>query len=308
MFQDRNEYNHPAFVQRGKAISEALDRILFTQQRGITNLLDLGCGIGPYFSNYATYGCFVIGVDVDAARLKKARQRAETVGIFSQFIRVDAEHLPFRERSFDVAVVAEVLEHTNEPAAVLAGLHRCIKTNGHIILTFPWLSEFRVTALASIIFLREITVLKAGHPGPLFKFLFNLANIRRNSKALGMRRRKIPGLLIEPLWFLGKRTRTFRANFSHYLSISAEEFVILFCKNNFPSYFGHKVMHTPSEWKKLVLQSGHTKCFETGALLFPPIFWRLKPMQPLLSHIEARAHWWVRKWLSQSFVIAARAT
>jgi len=308
-YREEREYDHPVFIQRGRAISEGLYKIFSTTpMTARKRLLDVGCGLGPYFPHYASHGCSVLGVDLCRVRLNKAKYRAEGLGLTNEFVRADATYLPFREGCFNITVAAEVLEHLSEPSVALVELRRCLRIGGHLIITVPWLSEFRLRSFPSIFFLREVTLLKAGHRGPLLRSLFsNLGDIGTLLNGSKIRGRRL-GKLVEPLINIIKRTHTFRASFGQYPSISVEEFIFLFTRGDFHRYFGHQVMYTPNEWKEIVLRTHFTIRFETGALLFPRIFWYVKPLQRLFSYIEARAHWWVRKWLSQSFVMTARAT
>lgn len=84
-------------------------------------MLDIGCGSGEIGSGLEDAGHRVIGVEVLAR---------ETCAI--PFARFDGRRLPFRDGSFDDAVIVDVLHHTAEPIAVLAEARRV--TTGSVVL------------------------------------------------------------------------------------------------------------------------------------------------------------------------------
>jgi 2-polyprenyl-3-methyl-5-hydroxy-6-metoxy-1,4-benzoquinol methylase len=76
------------------------------------NVLDVGCNSG-YFVEFLPRDCRCSGVDVSRELVKKARKRLEFAEV------AEAESLPFEDKSFDVVVLGEILEHVYEPTVVL---------------------------------------------------------------------------------------------------------------------------------------------------------------------------------------------
>ncbi len=73
---------------------------------------------------------------------------------------------PFKNKSFDVIVLAEVLEHLSFPVNCLKECSRIIKDNGKIIITVPNIASFK--NIISILFLGKLTYtaepeIKFGH-------------------------------------------------------------------------------------------------------------------------------------------------
>jgi SAM-dependent methyltransferase len=66
-------------------------------------VLEIGCGLGPDGAQFARAGAEYVGVDLTQAALDLARENFEVRGLPGQFVRVDAEQLPFRTevRHFD---------------------------------------------------------------------------------------------------------------------------------------------------------------------------------------------------------------
>lgn len=102
-----------------KLIKVALDArpnipfiVLNTVRRKLDNkgqsLLDVGCGdgrmIGALLKNKEV---FTIGADIDAQSLRRCRER----GTHDGYILCDVRRLPLKEKSFDIVLSVEVLEH-----------------------------------------------------------------------------------------------------------------------------------------------------------------------------------------------------
>jgi SAM-dependent methyltransferase len=110
------------------------DRIpLFRQwlSRPGLQVLDLGCRDGALTSAYLD-GNRVVGVDIDRAALA----HADELGIETVWADLD-QPLPFEDDSFDVVVVAEVLEHLRFPEQLLSEARRVLVPGGTLIGSVP---------------------------------------------------------------------------------------------------------------------------------------------------------------------------
>jgi SAM-dependent methyltransferase len=81
-------------------------------------VIDVGCGLGSYGRSLLADGYEWMGAEVDAADC------AELTRLGLPHRHVDGRSLPFSDASFDAALCLEVLEHLDEPAAVLREIHR----------------------------------------------------------------------------------------------------------------------------------------------------------------------------------------
>ena len=90
-----------------------------------SNFLDLGCGTRPYRKYYDSKFEKVIAGDFE--------KRIEDVDLI-----LDAQDLPFEPNNFDTILFTEVLEHIPDPTKAISEISRCLKTNGELILTFPF--------------------------------------------------------------------------------------------------------------------------------------------------------------------------
>ena len=81
------------------------------------SVLDVGAGDGSLGLALATYRPRTRVVGIEVALRKATRQ-----GV--RMVRFDGQALPFRDRSFDVALVSNVLHHASDPEALMAEIWR----------------------------------------------------------------------------------------------------------------------------------------------------------------------------------------
>jgi SAM-dependent methyltransferase len=93
---------------------------LLEQVRPGDRVLDVGCGPGTLTAAAAERGAHVTGVDLAAGMVAEARRRHPAL----TFIEADAEHLPFADDAFDVALGAFLVNHTPDAPAAVAELKR----------------------------------------------------------------------------------------------------------------------------------------------------------------------------------------
>lgn len=97
------------------------------------DVLDIGCRDGTLTSYYAA-GNRVVGVDLDADALAKARERH---GYEVHRVNLNLEPLPVADASCDVVVAGEVLEHLQFPDEVVKEIHRVLRPGGRFIGSVP---------------------------------------------------------------------------------------------------------------------------------------------------------------------------
>lgn len=94
-------------------------------------VLDLGCRSGA-LTRHFLQGNSVVGLDVDAAALEKAR----ALGIEPVQGNVE-DPLPFEDASFDAVVAGELFEHLRFPDALVAEIERVLRPGAVLVGSVP---------------------------------------------------------------------------------------------------------------------------------------------------------------------------
>ena len=97
-------------------------------------MLDIGCGTGLLFRHIADKSRLLVGVDVSNRLLKQAQRRAKQHANIT-LVQADADHTPFKSRSFRNVFAITLLQNTPNPTATLREIVRIAKPEATIVLT-----------------------------------------------------------------------------------------------------------------------------------------------------------------------------
>ena len=104
-------------------------------------VLDVGCNEGILEILLARRGFDVTGVDIDATALEFARHllanEPEEVGARVRLIHGDLAQTVLAVDPFDTVVIGEVLEHLEDPAALLDRSLEFVRPEGRVVITTP---------------------------------------------------------------------------------------------------------------------------------------------------------------------------
>lgn len=158
-----------AAVERARLVKGKLMRFLVRLQRNASGLVvvDVGCGAGSQSFVWAEEGHAVRGLDISAPLVEIARQRAQGRGLDVQFDVGSATRLPYADRSADVCLLPELLEHIEDWQTCLEEAVRILKRGGVLFVSTtnalcPVQDEFSLP-------------LYSWYPGPLKRYCERLA-------------------------------------------------------------------------------------------------------------------------------------
>ncbi len=86
----------------------ALNAMWSGLDKDVLSIVDVGCGKGePMKFVNRSNSFYVVGLDI----FKPALKNCKTLGIYADYVLCDVKALPLKQKSFDVSLCSEVLEH-----------------------------------------------------------------------------------------------------------------------------------------------------------------------------------------------------
>lgn len=128
-------------------------------------ILEVGCGPGDLALRLRQAPALhvpFIATDLGLGEVLKGSQVHSEPGL--HFTACAAELLPFSDRSFDLVVACEVLEHLEDPAGALQEISRVCR--GHLLASVPWEPVWRLLNVARGTYLSRL----GNTPGHLHNF------------------------------------------------------------------------------------------------------------------------------------------
>lgn len=128
-------------------------------------VLEVGCGLGVFCMHVARNGGEAIGLDISRSAILEAKDLSKKAGVQDgvEFVVSDARFLPFIDRSRDMIVSSEVLEHIAGHEKAFHEFARLIDQSGYICITVP--------NLFSSLFFEAVFFMVMGQPKYVKRFL-----------------------------------------------------------------------------------------------------------------------------------------
>jgi 2-polyprenyl-3-methyl-5-hydroxy-6-metoxy-1,4-benzoquinol methylase len=102
--------------------------------RPSARVLDVGCGEGQLTAELASSGVAVVGIDVAAEPLRRAR--ASHPGLDLRIVPTGGRW-PLQDASFDVVWAGDTIEHVLDTAGWLSEVRRVLRSGGTLLLSTP---------------------------------------------------------------------------------------------------------------------------------------------------------------------------
>lgn len=126
-----------AYDDRFDRVVEILSSLITNKYRSdIVRILDLGCGDGVYekmldkrLFKYAIFD----GLDISKQQIKKAKKYFRKLFC----VNLDSQPIPTDDRSYDIIICSELLEHLFYPEKTLSETRRVLKKDGVLLITIP---------------------------------------------------------------------------------------------------------------------------------------------------------------------------
>ncbi|TAK04880.1 class I SAM-dependent methyltransferase [Patescibacteria group bacterium] len=114
-------------------------------------VLNAGFGDGPQALVYAGSFRSMLGIDVNAERLSRARRLMDAMRIAGvELSEGNVERLPVPDGAFDAALAIDIIEHVEHPDVFVRELFRAVAPGGRLLITFPAMHDRFVDAVAAL--------------------------------------------------------------------------------------------------------------------------------------------------------------
>lgn len=128
-----NVFGHTKKVRQFRVSIERLRR---ESRKGPLRILDIGCGSGYAVTRFlGKAGDDVLGIDMHPPNIAYAENKFGRQGL--RFACMDAHSLSSDGQVYDVVVMADVLEHLDDPASILAAAAELLAADGRLLVTVP---------------------------------------------------------------------------------------------------------------------------------------------------------------------------
>ncbi len=125
----------------------AIRNWLQLHNQDVRSALDYGCAHGAYATNLLKElpDLSITGVDIDLRGIQLADQFADALGVSRRWRGVVGDYqrlldkaIPEFDTQYDAAIAQEVLEHVEDPGAVLLALEGLVRDGGYVYITVPY--------------------------------------------------------------------------------------------------------------------------------------------------------------------------
>jgi methionine biosynthesis protein MetW len=128
------------WTRQGDTFDQRRQSLLVRHIRPGDRVLQVDCGPGVLAARLAELGAQVVGTDLSAEALRRARAR--NIGVYQ--VNLDREPLPFGDATFDVVLSDSQIEHRVDSERYLDECARVLRPGGRLVLCVPNTAHWRV--------------------------------------------------------------------------------------------------------------------------------------------------------------------
>ena len=129
-FWDKNAGRYDRFMRKDAAAYERLYELLCPVVRHKT-VLELATGTGLIAKNIVNAAAHIVATDASPEMIIEAKRDNQSAKL--HFSVQDMFHLPYADKSFDVAIVSNALHIVPQPEKALVEIRRVLKDDGVLI-------------------------------------------------------------------------------------------------------------------------------------------------------------------------------
>lgn len=157
------------------------------------DIIDIGCGGGLVCEPMARLGGAITGADADSVAIDAARAHSEQTGLNIDYQNKAAEDI---EKTFDVVLALEIIEHVSDVSAFVENCARLCKNDGIVI--FSTLNRTAKSYALGIV-AAEYILRWVPHGTHSWKKFLKPSELSRHARAHNLKPQNIRGLIYNPL-------------------------------------------------------------------------------------------------------------
>ncbi len=128
-----NTFGHTKKVE---LFRNAINKLRNENKKESLRILDIGCGNGYAVTRFLGKNCdYVLGLDIYKPNIDYASTHFTHKGL--HFACMDILSLPVHEKNFDIIVMADILEHVQDPETMLLTAIKLLSPDGRLLITVP---------------------------------------------------------------------------------------------------------------------------------------------------------------------------
>ena len=133
-----------SYLEAVSPVHWVVGRYLREKSKGrVPRILEVGCGLGYFTYALSRAGYDATGVDISREAVEKARRRYGDLFVCADLLSGGCDDLG----RFDVVVCTEMIEHVEDPGAVLRAAQGYLEDDGELVLTTPNKSAYPENAV-----------------------------------------------------------------------------------------------------------------------------------------------------------------
>ena len=105
--------------------------------KGIKNILDIGCGSGTISLHLASKGFKIKGIDISKKAIKACSDSAKSIGLKNVDFQVYDFPNKIPDGKYDLVFFSEVIEHIPDDELALSKINKLLKPSGILFLSTP---------------------------------------------------------------------------------------------------------------------------------------------------------------------------
>lgn len=117
-----------------KRVKTVLEMVDYSDKK----VLDLGCNSGIILIPLTEKNIDIVGSDISIVSIKQTKKYLLEKELPFKLLLCDGKNLPFKNDSFDVLLLTDILEHVAHPEIFVEEARKVLKKNGEVVVSVPW--------------------------------------------------------------------------------------------------------------------------------------------------------------------------